>query len=416
MKIAIIGTGISGLTAAHLLHRRHDLTIFEAGTYPGGHSHTVDVVQDGESFAIDTGFMVYNPANYPNFIKVLKSIGVMGRPTQMSFSVHNAQNGLEYCGSNLNTIFAQRRNLIRAGFYRLLMDVFRFNRLGKQMLRMGVSPRLSLGQLLDIERFSTIFQENYLLPMGGAIWSASTGAMRSFPAGHFLRFFENHGLLSVSSQPQWHTIQGGSRQYVRSLIKPFAHRIRLNTPVRSIQRDEKGAWIRTVDGEAEHYDRVVIATHSNQALHMLADPTPQEQTILAAITYQPNEVVLHTDRQLLPRSRRAWAAWNYHIADEPGERATVTYNMNILQGLQSRAPFCVTLNQTGLIDEAKVLGRYVYDHPVFNEAAFAAQARKAEISNHQRNTFYCGAYWGYGFHEDGVNSGLDVAAAFGEVL
>ncbi|MFO1422471.1 MAG: FAD-dependent oxidoreductase [Candidatus Competibacteraceae bacterium] len=406
MKIAIIGTGISGLTAAWRLCRTHDLTLFEANDYIGGHTHTVEVEIRGRRHAVDTGFIVFNDWTYPNFIALLEQLGVASQPTTMSFSVRCERTGLEYNGENLNTLFAQRRNLFRPSFHRMIRDILRFNREAPALLD---GPRdLSLDAWLREGHYSQEFTDHYILPMAAAIWSAEPGLVGEMPARFFVRFFKNHGLLNISDRPQWRVIRGGSRTYVEALTAPFRDRIRLNCPVAWVRRHPTHVQVKPWGGPVERFDEVIIATHSDQALRLLADPTPCEREILGAIPYQENEVVLHTDIHLLPRWKRAWAAWNYHLPAQPRERVAVTYNMNILQGLDTPATLCVTLNCGEAIDPARVLYRTTYHHPVFTEAGVRAQARRDEISGFNR-TWYCGAYWRYGFHEDGVNSGLAVA-------
>ncbi len=406
MNIAIIGAGISGLTAAWELHRDHALTIFEANDYIGGHTHTVEVEVQGQRYAVDTGFIVFNDWTYPNFIALLEQLGVTAQPTLMSFSVRCERTGLEYNGENLNTLFAQRRNLFRPSFHRMIRDILRFNRAAPALL--NESRDLSLEDYLREGRYSQEFIDHYILPMAAAIWSAESAVMGQMPMRFFVRFFKNHGLLSVTDRPQWRVIQGGSHRYVERLIAPFRDRIRLNCPVEWIRRQPNPVEIKPWGGPVERFDHVIIATHSDQALRLLADPTPQEREILGALPYQENDVVLHTDTRLLPRQRRAWAAWNSHLPAQPRERVAVTYNMNILQGLSAPETFCVTLNQNEAIDPARILYRTTYHHPVFTANGVRAQARRAQISGVNR-TGYCGAYWSYGFHEDGVNSGLAAA-------
>ena len=407
MKIAIVGSGISGLTAAHFLHRTHQITVFEAGDYVGGHAHTLDVEIDGERHAVDTGFIVYNDWTYPNYIALLDEIGVASRPTTMSFSVHCAKTGLEYCGSNLNGLFAQRRNLVRPGFYKMLADILRFNRESCRILESDAEPLVS--DYLREHRYGKAFINDYFVPMGSAIWSCPRDKFESFPVRFVVEFFRNHGLLSVMHRPTWRTICGGSRQYVEALSRPFRECIRLKTPVLSVRRRPTDVAVRTSVGE-QSFDHVVFACHSDQALRILGDVSPTEREVLSAFPYEPNVAVLHTDTSVLPRSRRAWAAWNYHVPLQPTGQATVTYNMNILQGLQSRHTFCVTLNEEAAIDPNKVLAKQVYHHPVFTSRRREAQKRHPELINANRTSF-CGAYWGNGFHEDGVNSARAVCAA-----
>lgn len=406
MRIAIIGTGIAGMTAAWGLHREHEVTVFEANDYIGGHTHTVDVPLGGRTYAVDTGFIVYNDWTYPRFIELLDELGVASQPTEMSFSVKCEKTGLEYNGHNLNTLFAQRRNLLRPSFYRMIRDILRFNREAPQLLK-DDAPALTLGEYLSRNHYSQAFRNQYIIPMGAAIWSAEPEKMATMPARYFVQFFHNHGLLSVSHRPTWRVITGGSRAYAERLTAPFRDRIRLSCPVAWVQRLAQQVQVKPLHGEVEPFDALIIASHSDQALNLLADPSPQERAILGAIPYQENDVVLHTDARLLPRRRLAWAAWNYHLTADARARAAVTYDMNILQGLDAPETFCVTLNYSAAIDPEKILHRFTYHHPVLNPQAVAAQQRHSEINGVNR-TWYCGAYWGYGFHEDGVKSALSV--------
>ena len=405
MKIAIIGTGIAGMTAAYSLCREHDLTVFEANSYIGGHTNTVTASQAGQDYAVDTGFIVFNDWTYPNFCALLDEIGVASQPSNMSFSVKCERSGLEYNGNNLNSLFAQRKNLLRPSFYRMLRDILRFNREAPALLE-DDEHELTLGKYLHEGGYSREFVEHYVIPMGSAIWSAEPDIMRHFPVRQFVGFFMNHGLLNVAERPQWRVIQGGSRNYVERLTAPFASRIRLNTPVQAVQRFPDHVRIQSRHGE-ERFDAVVLATHSDQALRLLADPSVDEQAVLGAIPYQENDAVLHTDARLLPERRLAWAAWNYHLPTTPRPQVPVTYNMNILQGLDAPEPFCVTLNYSEAIDPRKIIYRTVYHHPVYTPESVAAQRRRSYISGVNR-TWYCGAYWYNGFHEDGVRSALDV--------
>lgn len=416
MKIAIIGTGISGLTCAYLLNRKHDITVFEAGDSIGGHTATVDIeMPDGERQAVDTGFIVYNEWTYPNFIRLLAKLGITGQKTEMSFSVHDDRSGLEYGGNNLNTLFTQRRNILKPSFLRMVRDILRFNKASIADLDGGrLPPDMTLGDYLATNHYSQEFIAHYLVPMGAAIWSASTQVMLEFPLLFFVRFLKNHGLLSISERPQWYVIPGGSREYLAPLTKDFSDRIQTSTPVTDMSRDDNGVTLTTRHG-TEHFDAVVIASHSDQALAMLQDPSTQEHEILSAIPYQANEVVLHTDTRLLPLHRRAWSSWNYHLTAEEQSHAVLTYDMNILQGLQSAHTFCVTLNHTKAIDPSKILRQFSYSHPVFTLAGMQAQQRWHEI-NGVNHTWFCGAYWRNGFHEDGVASALRVCKAFGESL
>ncbi len=404
MRIAVIGSGISGMVAAYRLSRTHDVTVYESGNHIGGHTHTVDVEYQGRDYAVDTGFIVYNDWTYPNFIRLLDEIQVVWQPSQMSFSVRCEKSGLEYNGTSINSLFAQRRNIARPSFLRMVADILRFNARAPQLLQPG-APALTLSEYLEREAYSKYFIDHYIIPMGAAIWSSRPVDMLQFPARFFVEFFSNHGFLSVSNRPTWRVISGGSREYVKRLTAPYADRIRLNTPVASLQRRAHGVVLRLKNGSVENFDQVFIACHSDQALQLLSDPSHEEREILGAIPYQANEALLHTDARLMPRRPLAWAAWNYHLPIEQHGRVTVTYNMNILQSLAAPAQFLLTLNRGADVDPQQVLGRYVYHHPVYTTAAVAAQGRRGEI-NGQRRTYYCGAYWGYGFHEDGVKSAL----------
>jgi len=415
MKIAIIGSGIAGLTSAYLLNRRHDITVFEASDWIGGHTHTVDVEVKGQRYAVDTGFIVFNDWTYPNFIRLLSQLGVGFKDTEMSFSVSDPLSGVEYNGHNLNTLFAQRRNLVSPKFIGMVRDILRFNREALQDLNnQRIDADMTLGDYLKANGYSERFIQHYIVPMGAAIWSMSLNDMLGFPLQFFVRFFKNHGLLSVSDRPQWCVIEGGSSSYVAPLTESFKQHIRLNCAVTRVERDGDGVTVHSAAG-SERFDKVVFACHSDQALALLAAPTPTEQTILGALPYADNDVVLHTDTRLLPKRPLAWASWNYRLGGPVDQPAAVTYDMNILQGIQSDTTFCVSLNQTAAIDPSKILARYTYAHPQYSLAGMAAQARWEELlgANH---SYFCGAYWANGFHEDGVVSALRVAREFGEAL
>ncbi|KTC25271.1 FAD-dependent oxidoreductase [Pseudomonas putida] len=415
MKIAIIGSGIAGLTCAHLLQRQHAITLYESSDRIGGHTHTVDVQLGERHYAVDTGFIVFNDWTYPNFIRLLDQLGIASRPTEMSFSVHDPQTAHEYNGNTLNSLFAQRRNLLSPPFWGMLYDILRFNRQALNDLeQQRVNDTLSLGDYLYMNGYGERFIDHYIVPMGAAIWSMPLAQMLGFPLQFFVRFFKHHGLLSVNDRPQWRVVEGGSRSYLAPLCAPFAERIRLNCPVLGVTRDADGVSLFSRAG-MERYDKVVFACHSDQALLMLHDPSQAEREILGALHYADNDVALHTDTRLLPRRPLAWASWNYRLGGSQSQPAAVTYNMNILQGIDAPQTFCVSLNQTGAIDPGKVLGRYTYAHPQFSLAGVRAQARHAELCG-ARHSYYCGAYWGNGFHEDGVVSALRVAAQFGEQL
>jgi predicted NAD/FAD-binding protein len=412
MKIAVIGSGISGLSCAYYLSKAHEITVFEASSRIGGHTATVDVTLGTRRFAVDTGFIVYNDWTYPNFIALLRELGVSSKPTDMGFSVSDCRSGLEYSGTNLNTLFAQRRNLFSPRFLRMVRDILRFNRESIADLDAQRLPEnATLGEYLQERGYSEAFKEQYLVAMASAIWSSDADSVLNFPLQFFVRFFRNHGLLSVTDRPQWRVIEGGSREYLKPLCARFERNIRVNAPVTRIQRDAAGVEIQIADGGRERFDQVVIATHSDQALAMLADPSATERAILSALPYQANDVVLHTDTRMLPRNRLTWSSWNYLLGHQQ-DKPVVTYNMNILQGLSAPETFCVTLNHTAQINPNKIIDRFNYDHPVFSLAGMAAQQRWHEI-NGVRNTWFCGAYWHNGFHEDGVNSALRVAESVG---
>ncbi len=412
MRIAIVGTGIAGMTCAYLLSRRHDVHVYEAQDRIGGHTCTVPCESPQGTMAVDTGFIVFNDRTYPNFNRLLAKLGVASQDSTMSFSVRCERTGLEYNGATLNTLFAQRRNLLSPGFYRMLRDILRFN--AQAPAAAEASPRQTLGEYLVAGGYSRRFIEHYVVPMAAAIWSAPQTIIHGFPLGFFVRFFKNHGMLSVNDRPQWKTVRGGSCVYTHPLTAPYRDRIRLGTPVRGIRRVGDGVQVMSDNG-TETFDHVVMASHSDEALAALCDPTPAERDVLGAILYQRNVAVLHTDCRLMPRRPLAWAAWNYHIPESAGAPVAVTYNLTTLQRLPTRSQFMVTLNRDERIDPEKVLRRIIYHHPVFTPGAVEAQSRWKEISGVNR-THYCGAYWGNGFHEDGVHSALAVAAAFGEAL
>lgn len=409
MNIAIIGSGIAGLTCAWRLAGHHQVTLFEAEPTVGGHTATVDVTTPQGTYAIDTGFIVYNDRTYPRFMGLLSELGIRGQKTQMSFSVHNPQSGLEYNGHTLTSLFAQRRNLVNPAFWGLLRDIVRFNRLAKEALAGDVNENATLETFLEQHGFSAFFARHYILPMGAAIWSSSLQEMRRFPLPLFLRFFEHHGLLDVTHRPQWYVVRGGSREYVRAILTQLGDRLtlHLNAPVQQVIRHNGGVEIQLAQS-SHTFDQVIFACHSSQALAMLAHPTPAESEVLGDIGWQHNEVVLHSDPRWLPVRERAWASWNYRLSERDQASACVTYNMNILQGLPEGSPlFCVTLNPETPVDERYVWKRFVYEHPMFNPKSWRAQSRRGEINGHQRSWF-CGAYWYNGFHEDGVRSALDV--------
>jgi predicted NAD/FAD-binding protein len=404
MKIAIIGSGIAGNTLAHTLNKAHDITVYEANSYIGGHTHTHQVELLGKTHQVDTGFIVFNDRTYPHFIALLNEVGVEWQNSDMSFSVHDEASGLEYNGTTLNSLFSQRRNLFKPSFYRMIKDILRFNKASLALLSAG--DEMKLGDYLRQGAYSQQFINHYIVPMGAAIWSTDAAQMLDFPARFFIRFFHHHGMLSVNDRPQWRTIKNGSARYVEKLTASFKSNIKLNTPIERVTRTENKVTVKPVNGTAETYDYVFFACHSDQALAMLGEgATTDEQTVLSAIPYQENTVYLHHDEKLMPKRKLAWAAWNYHVTTQQSNQVQVTYNMNILQNIESVEPLLVTLNHTKNIDPAKVIKRLTYMHPLYTIEGAKAQARHADISGKNRTAF-AGAYWGNGFHEDGVVSAL----------
>jgi uncharacterized protein len=410
MKIAIIGSGISGLTLAHHLHQQHDITVFEANSHIGGHTHTHAIDLFGKSYNVDTGFIVFNDRTYPNFNQLLDELRVPWQNSHMSFSVRNEDTGLEYNGTTINSLFAQRRNFLKPSFYGMIRDILRFNKQSLALLQDG--DEILLGDYLAKNNYKPMFINNYIVPMGAAIWSTDAAQMMNFPARFLVRFFHNHGMLTVNNRPQWRTIVGGSARYVEALTEPFKYKVKLNTPIASVNRLENSINIKPQNGDELSFDYVFFACHSDQALTMLgANASAAEREILGAIPYQENSIYLHHDSSLLPKRKLAWAAWNYHVTEKPTDKVQVTYNMNILQNLKSPETILVTLNHTDLINPAKVVKRLKYTHPVYTIAGAAAQARHAEISGVNR-TGFAGAYWRNGFHEDGVASALTALQHF----
>jgi len=417
MKIAVIGSGIAGLTAAWRLDSEHDVTLFEAGDHLGGHTATVDVEWQGRTHAVDTGFIVFNDWTYPTFIALLDELGVEWQYSNMSFSLSCERTGLEYNGTSLNSLFAQRRNLVNPRFLRMLTDILRFNREAKAFAAEpsgdpAADASYTLSAFLKNGGYTPQFVEQYILPMGRAIWSAEATAMLDFPARFFIDFFARHGFLNVNDRPVWRTVRGGSREYVRRMQSKLRASVRVSTPVIGVRRLPHQVQIRTATG-IEAFDQVFIASHADQALGMLEDPTAAEREVLGSFPFAANETVLHTDASVLPRTPLARAAWNYHLLKDPQEPVALTYDMNVLQNLDAPVKFLVTLNHTRAIDERKILRRFMYHHPVYLPKGVAAQARHREI-NGVRRTYYCGAYWRCGFHEDGVVSGQAAVDHFRE--
>ena len=415
MKIAIIGSGISGLTASYLLNRKHDIILFEKNDYIGGHTHTHEIENDNKIWNVDSGFIVYNERTYPNFIKLLNMLDVERQLTRMGFSVKSPNKNLEYAGHSLNALFAQRSNLFRPSFIRILGGMKRFNKEARRDLP-SLNKEMTLGEYLFKNNFSEEFIDNYIIPIGAAIWSTRPSNMLNIPAIFFIRFFENHGFLQILDRPKWWVIKGGSKQYVKKIISGFEKDIRLSTSVHTIVRKEKSVLIKFgSDNQEEQFDAVVLATHSDQALKLLEHPTENEKEILSLLPYQRNDAVLHYDHSILPKRTLAWSSWNYFLDGNTNDPVALTYNMNILQSLKSSKTFCVTLNKLEMINKNKIIKNLSYEHPLFTTDGVNAQKRKREISG-QNNTYYCGAYWHNGFHEDGVVSALDVCSQFGETL
>jgi uncharacterized protein len=409
LKVAIIGSGIAGNTIAYRLHKKHDITLFESQGHIGGHSHTHHIQHEGQDINVDTGFIVFNDRTYPNFMALLKELNVAWQPSSMSFSVRCEETGLEYNGTTLNSLFAQRLNLLRPSFHKMILDILRFNKTSLELLEN--QSEIKLGEYLKLGGYSKQFIDYYIIPMGSAIWSTDTKQTLDFPARFLVRFFHNHGMLSIDDRPNWMTIAGGSANYVTELTRPFSKSICLNSPVESVRRLKSSVRITPKNGTEEVFDYVFFACHSDQALQILTDSTLPEREVLGKINYQANTILLHYDQRLMPKKKLAWAAWNYHVTNPPPERVAVTYDMNILQGIRSEEHLLVTLNHIHDIDPKKIIKRIEYMHPVYTSESVSAQSRHAEISGVNR-TGFAGAYWGNGFHEDGVVSALEAIKHF----
>ncbi len=410
MRIAVIGSGISGLASAWLLSRQHEVHLFEANDYLGGHTHTHHIELQGRHYAVDTGFIVHNPAHYPLLNRLFDELGVVSQATTMSFSVCNESSGLEYNATNVDTLFCQRRNLVSPRFWGMVRDILRFYRQAPALLDLP-GPGPTLGDYLARQGHGAAFRDEHLVPMASALWSSPSQQILAFPAKYLVQFMANHQMLQVAGRPQWRVVRGGSSSYIHALRRGWAVREHLNSPVHGVRRGGQGVELFTAAGPAL-FDQVVIACHGDQALRLLQDADPREHEVLGAMRYQRNHTVLHTDASLLPRRRKAWAAWNARVPRVPGQACSVSYCMNLLQNLDAPEPLVVTLNGGDLIDPARVLRRMDYQHPLYSHASVAAQARKAEIQG-QRRTWFAGAYWGWGFHEDGMRSAVDVAQALG---
>jgi len=409
-RIAIVGAGISGLVCAYLLSQRHDIVVYEAGDHIGGHTNTIDVETQHGVIPVDTGFIVYNESNYPLFTRLLDQLKVESQPSIMSFAVSCERSGLEYNGSSINQLFAKRSSILSLGHWKMIRDIVRFNRDAERLQEEG--DAVTVAEYVRENNFSDSFLEHYLIPIGASIWSCPSGTFRGFPIRFVIDFLRNHGMLQINDRPEWRVIKGGSKQYIGPLTQPFRDYIQLNTPVSRVERDGDGVTVSLHSGAAERFDQVVLACHSDQALRLLAESSELERELLSAFPYQLNETVLHTDESLLPKRRRAWGSWNYRIRSDSSDAVAITYNMNMLQSITSRTQYCVTLNETERIDPSKVIRRFRYHHPIFTLERDAAQARHEELVGNNRTSF-CGAYWGYGFHEDGVRSGVRVAEHFG---
>ena len=411
LRIAVIGAGISGLAAARELEGEHEVTLFEARTRPGGHTRTLEFERFGQEYRADLGFMVFNEANYPHFTRLLQDLNVPARDTEMSFSLRCDQSGVEYHGSTMNKLFAQRRNLLRPRHYRMLRDILRFNRDANRALadREGELAETSVADFLKWGGYGPELVNDYLLPMTGAIWSCSVQSIERYPSLYLLRFMANHMLLGAKGHRQWRMIPGGADRYVDAVLRGFGGCIRASSPVRSVEFWGGEVHVET-DRGVEAFDAAVMAVHSDQALRLIKDPSPLERRVLSAIPFQRNEAIVHTDCGVLPRRRLAWASWNYYRAPDSGREASVTYNLNVLQHLQSPEPICVTLNPLRGVRRDKVIAELSFAHPVFSAEAFAAQGRMDEL-NRSGNRFFCGAWAGWGFHEDGLVSGLKAAGS-----
>ena len=415
MKIAIIGSGISGLTAAYILNRNHDVTIFEANDYIGGHTHTHKINIDGKNYSVDTGFIVYNERTYPKFIKLLDQLNVKRQLSTMGFSVKSASQDYEYAGESLDSLFAKRSNIFRFSFLKMLYEMYYFGKKADSIYQ-GLDMSTTLGEYLSDEKYSSEFINYFIIPMGAAIWSTPANKVLNMPAYFFIKFFYNHGMLETINRPNWWVIKNGSSEYIKKIIRGFENKINLSTPVKTVARKNEGIEIQLAKKEETlKFDSVIFATHSDQALEMLENPTDTEKDILSSIPYQKNEVLLHTDSSVLPRRKLSWASWNYQLDSDPALPVVLTYNMNILQSINCKETLCVTLNDHNSVDETKILKKITYHHPLFNGKSIEAQKRKSEISG-VNNTHYCGAYWRNGFHEDGVVSALDVCKDFGEQI
>ena len=413
MKIAIIGSGISGLTSAYLLHKKHDITLFESNNYIGGHTNTITVNDENNNqLNVDTGFIVYNNDTYPNFVKILNKLKVETQPSTMSFSLSCERSGMEYGTGNLKALFGNKSNIISFQFYKLLFGIFTYFKKAKIFLKHNNDFSYTVLDFIKSAKINNYTYEKFILPMASAIWSTNFDEIEQMPAKYLFEFYKNHDLLSINPSKKWRVIKGGSKQYVSKLIKPFDNRIRINSKVHSIKRAKNTIYLKTNHNEKEEFNAVILACHSDQALKILEDSTNQEKEILANIPYQLNQAILHTDTSVLPKNKKMWSSWNSYIPKEQNSNVSLTYNMNILQSIKSKNTFCVSINMENNINPSKIIKKINYSHPTFNKKSVFAQSQKNKISG-IKNTYFAGAYWRYGFHEDGVLSALDVCKNFG---
>lgn len=415
MRIAIVGTGISGLTSAYLLNREHDVHVFEANDYIGGHTNTIQVNEGNRTIPVDTGFIVFNEKNYPHLCHLFDALNVKSRDSDMSFSVHCEKTRLEYNGTDLNRVFSQRKNILNPGFLRMLKEIMRFHEHTPSILEKGLTDTTTVAEFAVKYEYSKYFIEYYLVPLGASLWSCPAERFRQFPIKFVLEFLDNHCMLQVNNRPQWKTVVGGSNQYVAPLTQRFFENIRLNKPVSRVERKNKKVVLFFKDGSYERFDEVILATHADTSRHLVYNLDKEENDLLSLFDYQDNEAILHTDINVLPKKKRTWASWNYRIPAIENSHASVTYNMNMLQGIESKHTYSVSLNQTQDIDPEKIIRRINYHHPVFHPGRDLAQSQHHKMIR-RRGISYCGAYWGYGFHEDGVRSAIAVGEAYDQVL